>query len=144
MLKLGIDQTVPIVTSAVLLDARTHLGGGEPMKAGQRVTAEDIEQMLQAQGLEWRGLLPGDVLYIYTGWGEYWTEDFCYTMGPGLSYDAAKYLEEKNVVLVALDNPFTDAVNEGQFAGEARPPEGVLPELPVSVHHHNTYSKANR
>ena len=77
------------------------------------------------------------MLYICTGWSEYWTEDFYYSGGPGLSYDAAKYLEEKNVVLVALDNPFTDAVNEGQFVGKAGPPEGTLPGLPTSVHHHN-------
>jgi kynurenine formamidase len=137
LLKLGIEHAPPIVTSAVLLDARTHLGGGEPMKAGQCVTAADIEQMLQAQGLEWRGLLPGDVLYIYTGWGDYWTEDFYYTMGPGLSHDGAKYLEEKKVVLVALDNPFTDAINEGQLMGKAGPPECELPDLWASVHHNN-------
>lgn len=109
--KLGIDKAPPIITSAVLLDAKTHLGKGEAMKAGEQIYGKDIESMLQAQGLGWRGLLPGDVLYIYTGWSDHWSEDFYYHGGPGLSFDAAKYLKGKMVVLVALDNPFTDAVN---------------------------------
>ena len=141
LLKLGIDKAPPIVTSAVLLDAKTHLGGGKAMKPGQLVTAKAIEDMIKAQGLAWRGLLPGDVLYIYTGWGDNWkdpdAEKFYYTMGPGLSYDAVKYLGEKAIVLVALDNPFTDPVNEGQLQGKAPPAEGTPPTLPFVSHHHN-------
>ena len=84
---------------------------------------------------------PGDVLYIYTGWEENWsdpdTDKTYYTMGPGLSYDAAKYIEEKAVVLVSLDNPFTDPANEGQLMGQAPAPEGTPATLPFVVHHHN-------
>lgn len=139
--KLGIDKVPPIVTTAVLLDAKTHLGRGKPMEAGALVTASDIEAMLKAQGLERRGLVPGDVLYVYTGWGDYWkdpdTEKFYYTKGPGLAYDAAKYIEQKEVVLVALDNPFTDPVADGFLQGKAPPPAGAPPELPFAIHHHN-------
>ena len=92
------------------------------MRGGQIVTAADIERMIEVQGLAWRGLLPGDVLYIYTGWSDYWNEEFYYDLGPGLSYDAAKLLQEKRIVLVALDNPFTDAVNDGQFFEGTPPP----------------------
>ena len=85
--KLGIDKAPPIITSAVLLDAKAHVGRGSAMQPGQLVTAQDIEAMLKAQGLESRGLLAGDVLYIYTGWGDNWkdpdTEKFYYTKGPG-------------------------------------------------------------
>jgi hypothetical protein len=94
----------------VLLDAKTYLGKGTAMKPGEAVTAGDIEGMLKAQGLQNRGLLPGDVLYIYTGWGDNWkdpdTEKFYYTKGPG-SLTTAKYIEDKQIVLIALDNPFT-------------------------------------
>ncbi len=139
--KLGIDKVPPIITTAVLLDAKTHLGGGRPMQPGQLVTAENIEAMLKAQGLGQRGLMPGDVLYIHTGWGDGWKdpdiEKAYYTKGPGLSYDAAKYIEGKAVVLVALDNPFTDPVNEGQLQGRAAAPIGTPPELPFAIHHHN-------
>src|SRR5499433_3789519 len=111
--KLGIDKVPPIITSAVLLDAKAHLGRGSAMAPGELVTARDIEAMLKAQGLARRGLVAGDVLYIYTGCCYFSdtpdTEKFYYTKGPGLSYDAAKYIEGKALVLVALDNPFTDA-----------------------------------
>ena len=139
--KLGIDKVPPIITSGVLLDAKAHLGGGNAMQPGQLVTAQDIEAMLKAQGLERRGLVPGDVLYVYTGWGDNWkdpdTEKFYYTKGPGLSYDAAKYLEEKAVVLVALDNPFTDPAADGFIEGKAAPAPGTPAGLPFAIHHHN-------
>ena len=141
LLKLGIEKVPPIVTTAVLLDAKTHLGGGKAMQPGQLVTAADIDAMLKAQGLGGRGLMPGDVLYVYTGWGDGWkdpdTEKTYYTMGPGLSYDAAKLIEQKQVVLVALDNPFTDPVAEGFLQGKAAPPAGAPAGLPFAIHHHN-------
>ena len=141
LLKLGIENVPPIITSGILLDAKSHLGGGSPMKPGQLVTKADIEAMMAAQGLGWRGLLPGDVLYIYTGWGDNWkdpdTEKTYYTKGPGLSYDAAQYLKTKAVVLVSLDNPFTDPVNDGQLQGKAGPAEGTPQGLPFAIHHEN-------
>jgi len=139
--KLGVENVPPIVTTAVLLDAKAHLGGGKPMQPGALVTAADIEAMLKKQGIGERGLQRGDVLYIYTGWGDGWkdpdTEKTYYTKGPGLSYDAAKYIESKQIVLVALDNPFTDPVPDGMLAGKAPPPAGVPEGLPFVIHHHD-------
>lgn len=139
--KLGIEKVPPIITTAVLLDARSYVGKGRALKPGQLVTAADINGMIEAQGLGWRGILPGDVLYIYTGWEDNWadpdTAGEYYTKGPGLSFDGAKLLAEKKVVLVALDNPFTDPANEGQIYGKAGPPEGTPPGLPFVVHHQN-------
>src|SRR6266508_5844937 len=66
--KLGIEKVPPMITRAVLLDANSYLGRGSPMQPGQVVTAADIGAMLKAQALEKRGLISGDVLYIYTGW----------------------------------------------------------------------------
>lgn len=141
LLKLGIEHVPPIVTSAVLLDARRHLGGGAPLADGQVVSAADIEAMLEAQGLSWRGILPGDALYIYTGWEDHWADPdkrgIYYTRGPGLSYDAVKYIEQKAVVLLAMDNPFTDPAAEGMIRGEAPPAEGTPQGLPFAIHHHN-------
>src|SRR5438477_8034434 len=67
LMRLGVEKAPPIVTSAVLLDAKTAVGNGQPMKAGQRVTVKHIEEMLKAQGLGFRGILAGDVVYVYTG-----------------------------------------------------------------------------
>ena len=141
LLKLGIEKAPPIVTTAVLLDAKAHLGKGQPMQPGAVVSAADIDAMLKAQGLSARGLMPGDVLYIYTGWGDGWTDPDTgksyYTKGPGLAYDAAKYIEDKQVVLVALDNPFTDPVPDGMLQGKAAPAPGTPPALPFAIHHNN-------
>lgn len=141
LLKLGIDKVPPIVTTAVLLDAKAYVGKGKALKDGQVVTAADIEGMIKAQGLAWRGILPGDVLYIYTGWSERWKDPDLkknyYSSGPGLSYDGAKYIEKKRVVLLALDNPFTDAVAKGMLQGKAPPAKGTPKGLPFAIHHYN-------
>jgi kynurenine formamidase len=138
--KLGIDKVAPIVTSAILLDAKRFIGDGKPLEAGYAVTANDISLMLAKQGLSKRGILPGDVLYIRTGWGVRWNdpdiEKVYYTQGPGLAYDAAHLAQEKGVVLVALDNPFTDAVRAGMLRGEAPIADDYPADLPFAVHHH--------
>ncbi len=140
LLKLGIEKAPPIVTTAVLLDAKRHVGGGQAMKAGELVTALHIDEMLKAEGLSKRGILPGDTVYVYTGWSDQWkdpdTEKVYYTMAPGLSYDAVKRLGEKRVVAVGLDTPFVDAVAEGQLAGTAPPPPGTPPGMAFPSHHY--------
>lgn len=140
LLKLGIEQIPPIVTSAVLLDARAHIGKGQPLKAGDAINAGHIREMLKAQGLDKRGLLPGDVLYIYTGWSEHYkdpdTDKKYYAAGPGLTYDAAQLIGAARIVAVGLDAPFIDAVADGMLAGKAGPAPGALAGYPFSVHHH--------
>ena len=140
LLKLGMEKIPPIVTTAVLLDAKKHVGGGQPMKAGEVVTARHIQEMLKAQGLGKRGLRPGDVVYVHTGWGDHWrdpdTEKRYYTMAPGMSFDAAKLLGERRVVAIGLDTPFVDAVAEGQLQGKGGPAPGSPAGLPFSMHHH--------
>ncbi len=140
LLKLGMEKMPAIVTSAVLLDAKRHVGKGQPMKAGEVVTAKHIEQMLKAQGLSRRGILPGDVVYVHTGWGDHWrdpdTEKRYYSMAPGLSFDAGQLLGRLRVVAIGLDTPFVDAVAEGQLQGKGGPAPGSPPGLPFSMHHH--------
>ena len=41
------------------------------------------------------------------------------------------------MVLVALDNPFTDPVAEGFLEGKAPPAPGTPPGLPFAIHHQN-------
>jgi kynurenine formamidase len=140
LLKLGIDKVPPIVTTAVLLDARTYVGGGNRLAGGQLITAAHIQGMLQAQGLGWRGILPGDVLYIYTGWEELWEDPSVtgtyYSQSPGLSVDAVQFIAQKAIVAVGLDAPFVDPVNPGQLQGQAPPPAGTPPGLPFYAHHY--------
>ena len=140
LLKLGMEKAPPIVTTAVVLDAKAHVGGGNSMQAGEVVTAEHIKAMLKKQGLAKRGIQPGDVVYIRTGWGDHWkdpdTEKYYYGMAPGLGYDAAQYLAKKRIVAIGLDTPFIDPVAKGTLAGKAPPAPGTPPDLPFAVHHH--------
>jgi kynurenine formamidase len=140
LLKLGMEKAPPIVTSAVLLDARAHVGKGKAMEAGALVTEKHIRAMLKAQGLERRGILPGDVVLIHTGWGEHWSDPDTakkyYASAPGLSYDAAQYIGKSRAAVIALDTPFIDPVPDGMLAGKAGPAPGVPPGLPFAVHHH--------
>jgi kynurenine formamidase len=139
--RLGMENVPPIVTSAVLLNAQEYVGNGEPLEDGDIITPEDIEGMLQAQVLGDRGLLPGDVLYIYTGWERHCQDpagdSIYYTQGPGLAYATVDYLEEHAITLVALDNPFTDPAPEGKLRGQAELTEGMPQDLPFGIHHHN-------
>jgi kynurenine formamidase len=139
--RLGVDKIPPIVTTALLLDARAHIGRGAILAPGTEVTARHIDAMLDGQGLRGRGILPGDAIYIYTGWSDHWrdpdVDKVYYTMGPGLSYEAAEYLASRLVVLIALDNPFTDPVNEGQLKGQAGPPASMPKGIPFGIHHLN-------
>ncbi len=140
LLKLGIEKAPPIVTTAVLLDAKKHVGGGSAMKAGQVVSAQHIQEMIKAQGLAERGILPGDVVYIYTGWGDGWqdpdNDKVYYSMAPGLAYDAAQFLSKRRIVAIGLDTPFIDPVPEGMLQGKAGPAAGTPAGLPFAVHHH--------
>jgi len=138
LLKLGIEKIPPIITSAVLLDAKAYKK--KSMDAGELISAADIQGMLKAQGLAQRGVLPGDVVYIRTGWGERWqdpdTEKAYYSKAPGLSYDAAQWLAQRRIVAISLDTPFIDTVAEGMLMGKAGPAPGTPPGMPFAVHHH--------
>jgi kynurenine formamidase len=141
LLKLGMEKVPPLVSSAVLLDAQAVVGQGRPMKGGELVTAAHIQAMLKAQGLGKRGILPGDIVLIHTGWGEQWKDPGgestpYYTQGPGLSYDAAQLLGRARIVAVGLDVPFIDPVAEGFLQGKAPPAAGTPAGLPFAVHHH--------
>jgi len=141
--RLGIDQAEPIITSVVMLDAAKHLNNGNALAPGYAITKVDIEHILSAQGLTNRGIKPGDVVFIHTGYGAAWASGpwTYYTQGPGLSHEAAVFLAAKKIVLVGLDNPFTDAaVNEpgvGPFPTMPSWEHGNNPWLPFGVHHHN-------
>ena len=140
LLKLGIEKIPPLITTAVLLDAKSHVGKGRAMADGEVVTAAHIESMLKAQGLAKRGILPGDMVWIYTGWSEQWKDGEegarYYAMAPGLSVDAAKMLSTKRIVAIGLDAPFIDAVPDGMLQGKAAPAQGTEPGLPFSIHHY--------
>lgn len=142
LMRLGMETAEPLVTTMVLLDAKAHLNGGATLPAGYPISRAEVEQILAAQGLAQRGILPGDVVFVHTGWGDLWYDDPAryYTEGPGLAHDAAVWLADEGVSLVGLDNPFTDAAAAVPGVGPFPPPETWAdPEgyYPFGIHHHN-------
>jgi kynurenine formamidase len=141
--RLGIDKAEPIITSVVMLDAARYLNDGRALAPGYAITKRDIENILSAQGLASRGIKIGDVVFIHTGYGAAWANSpsTYYTQGPGLSHEAAFFLASKRIVLVGLDNPFTDAaVNQpgvGPFPPSPSWENGSNAFLPFGVHHEN-------
>lgn len=141
--RLGIEKAEPIITSVVLLDAARYLNDGRALPPGYAITKVEIDRILAAQGLAGRGIQLGDVVFIHTGYGAVWesSPSTYYTQGPGLSYEAAVYLASKRIVLVGLDNPFTDAAVNQPGAGPFPPPpsweNGNNAWLPFGAHHFN-------
>lgn len=141
--RLGIDKAEPIITSVVMLDAARYLNDGNALAPGYAITKGDIENILSAQGLAHRGIKKGDVVFIHTGYGAAWANSpsTYYTQGPGLSHEAAVFLASQKIVLVGLDNPFTDAAGNEPGVGPFPPmpswENGNNQWLPFGVHHHN-------
>ena len=113
---LGADTVKPINTIGILLDAR-KLNGGTPLGPQDVVTKAHVLQMLHDQDLEWLGIQPGMVVFIYTGKGDSWSTDTdYYSSGPGLSVDVVTDIYVPNhVVFHGLDNPFSDQADLNSF-----------------------------
>ena len=78
-----------------------------------------------------RGILPGDVVLINTGWSDNYQDPdelgIYYTKAPGVSYNLVKYLSKKKVVGVGLDTWGVDTfANEDEYGPErSQNPEGI-------------------
>ena len=100
LLKLGMDKVPPIVTSAVLLDAKAFVGGGKPMNAGRaghreahRGHAEGAGPRAPRHPAGRRGVR---AYRLGRATGATRTPTRSTTpRRPGLSYDAARYLGEQ-------------------------------------------------
>ena len=96
--------------------------------------------MLKAQGLAKRGILPGDMVWIYTGWSEHWKDGD--DGGPTTRWrrdsrsTPPSWLATKRIVAIGLDTPFIDPVPDGMLQGKAPPAAGTEPGLPFSIHHY--------
>ena len=129
--KLGIESVPPIITTAVFLDVRKHIFNGKAMKAGEYVTIQHIEDTIKKSNVKDRGILPGDVVLINTGWSDNYQDPddlgIYYTKAPGVSYNLVKYLSDKQVVGVGLDTWGVDTfAEEGEYGPErSQNPEGI-------------------
>jgi len=99
--KLGMEHIKPFFTRGVLIDMVALKG--EPMEAGEEITADDIKAALEKQGVDAPG--NGDMVAIHTGWGQHWiTDNDKFNAGaPGIGLDAAAYLAEQGIVIAGSD-----------------------------------------
>lgn len=90
--RLGVETIEPMVCRGVLLDVPAALGIGACAPAYE-ITPDDLEAALALSGLS---ALPGDVLLIRTGWGQYFEDRetyIGYAEGvPGPGEDGARWL----------------------------------------------------
>jgi kynurenine formamidase len=93
-----------LANRGVMLDvARYLMGGDEPLPPGFEITAQHLKETAAAQKVE---LLPGDTVFIRTGWGQHFKNNPGLYKGaesPGPGLDAARYLLEKGARVVGAD-----------------------------------------
>ena len=110
------------------------------MEAGELVTAADLQGMLKAQGLEKRGVLPGDVVYVRTGWSDHWRDPDAKSSitrkAPGFRTMPRNGSRSGRIVLIGLDTPFVDTVAEGMLAGKGGTRAVHRPACRSQSHHH--------
>ena len=105
---LGVERVGPIVTRGILIDVAGHKGV-ERLEGGYEITVADLQGAIDRQAIEVR---EGDVVVIHTGWGSLWDTDIpkYYGAGPGIGLDAAQFLIDDNIVMVASDNAGVEVV----------------------------------
>ncbi|MFQ5897682.1 MAG: cyclase family protein [Candidatus Methylomirabilia bacterium] len=108
--KCSIDRlATSFVTRGVLLDLPTYKGrGGEGhLPPGVAVTEGDLEGCARHQGVDLR---QGDALMVRTGWAPFWyratpkERESYFDVAPGLGMSAAKWLHQKAVSCIGVDN----------------------------------------
>jgi kynurenine formamidase len=99
--KLGIENVGAIVTRGVLVDVAAYKGVAR-LEGGYEVTLADLRGALERQRTE---VGAGDVVILHTGWSSLWKVDNAAfgASAPGIGLEAARYLVEREVVLVGAD-----------------------------------------
>jgi len=106
--KLGIENVGALTTRGVLVDVAAFKGVAM-LGDGYEITRADLTGALERQRTE---IHAGDVVLVHTGWGSLWLADNARFGGsaPGVGLDAARYLVEREVVLVGSDTWATEVV----------------------------------
>jgi kynurenine formamidase len=119
--KLGVEQVGAFFSRGVLLDVAAYKGV-DRLKAGEAITAGDIQSTLKMQRIEIR---EGDIVLIHTGHGKLWmTDNEAYSKGePGIDLSAARWLADRKITMVGADT----------WAVEVTPP--VKEDEPFGVVH---------
>ncbi len=116
MLRLGLDKLKSFASRGVMIDLvrvfqqanklKTNAACRKPcLDKGTVISAADLQAGLKMYNVTLR---EGDIIFLNTGWGDlfaqYPAQNGLYNSGePGIGMDAAKWLIEQKVVLVASD-----------------------------------------
>ncbi len=113
----GIDQVGGVVARGVLVDVAAYKGV-DWLQPGYVVGLDDFAGALEAQGSEIR---PADAVLVRTGWVEWFfaTGAQMAFEQPGIGLELARYLGERDPVLVGADNSGVEAqpFDGGAFLG---------------------------
>ncbi len=101
----GAETIAPIVSQGFLLDV-AHYKGVDALSENYAITADDLQGAMRAQG---RLLMPGGVILIRTGFGQYWSDPAKYGQAAGLAPDASRWILAKHPRAVGADNLAWDA-----------------------------------
>jgi kynurenine formamidase len=106
--KLGVENVGALTTRGVLVDIAAFKGAAM-LGRSYEITRTDLIEALERQRTE---IHAGDVVLVHTGWGSLWLADNARFGGsaPGIGLDAARYLVEREVVLVGSDTWATEVV----------------------------------
>lgn len=100
------ETIAPLVTQGFLLDV-AHFKGLSALPENYVITAEDLEGTMKAQG---QMLMPGGVILIRTGYGQFWNDPAKYAKAAGVAPDANRWLLSKHPRAVGADNLTWDAL----------------------------------
>lgn len=101
----GVEEIPPIVASGVLLDVAAK-DGVESLEQGRVVTAADLEECCERQGVI---VEAGSVALVRLGNARFWDDEERYLAGPGMDGSAAHWMAERGVLAVGADNMAWDA-----------------------------------
>lgn len=120
----GVDHLAKpgIMSRGVLLDIARHQGV-DRIAAGKAITPDDLNAVCEAQGVTFE---PGDILLIRTGHVQHFTlfEDRAtfssILFQPGLNYECAEWIADRNIAAVCADNTTVEVVTE-ELMGSSMP-----------------------
>jgi kynurenine formamidase len=101
----GAEEIAPIVAPGVLLDVAAK-DGVESLEPGRVVTAAELEECCELQGVE---VEAGSVALVRLGNARFWDDEERYLAGAGMDASAAYWMVERGVLAVGADNMAWDA-----------------------------------
>jgi len=101
----GAEEIEPIVAPGVLLDVAAK-DGVESLEPGRVVTAAELEECCELQGVE---VEAGSVALVRLGNARFWDDEERYLAGAGMDASGAYWMAERGVLAVGADNMAWDA-----------------------------------